>query len=299
MELILPARRGLGWHNAKMLSRLMVLGAALLFSTGGAAIKAVSLTGWQTAGLRSGVAGVALLLLVREARRGWKWQVAPAGVLYAATLVLFVHANKLTTSANAIFLQSTAPAYLILIGPLLLKEKLKSRDLWFALALAAGMGLFFTGVENPLATAPEPARGNVYAALSGLTYALTLASLRWMAHGRGEESGALATVTAGNLLAFLICLPQALPLGHVTGVDAGVVLYLGFVQIGLAYWLLTHGMKHVPAFEASTLLLLEPVANPVFTWLFHGEQPSGRALAGGAVIVASTLVKVWGERRSG
>jgi len=79
--------------------------------------------------------------------------------------------------------------------------------------------------------------------------------------------------------------------------DGIVLLYLGSIQIGLAYWLLTHGIKHVTAFEASTLLLLEPVGNPIFTWIFHGEKPGERALAGGAVILVSTFVKLWFDRR--
>lgn len=283
--------------HSSLTSRLMVLGAALLFSTGGAAIKATSLGGWQTAGLRSAVAAVALLLLVPESRRGWKWRILPVGLAYAATLVLFVHSTKLTTSANAIFLQSTAPAYLLLIGPLLLKEPVRRNDLLFTLALAAGMTLFFTGVENPVATAPAPAEGNLYAALSGATYALTLAGLRWLAHRPEAANAALATVAIGNILAFVISLPNALPLASVSAADVAVLLYLGFIQIGLAYWLLTRGMRQVRAFEASTLLLLEPVGNPVFTWLFHGEQPALRAMAGGAIIVLSTFVKVWRERR--
>lgn len=275
-----------------MLPRLMVLGAALLFSTGGAAIKATTLDGWQTAGLRSLVAAIALVVLTREARNGWNWRVWPVGLAYALTLVSFVHATKLTTSANAIFLQSTAPAYLLLIGPLFLKESIRRRDLIFTAALVAGMVLLFTGAINPAATAPDPARGNLFAVFSGAAYAVALAGLRWQSGG-----SALATVVAGNVLAFVISMPSALPVTSFTPADAAVLLYLGFIQIGLAYWLLTHGMKHVTAFEASTLLLLEPVANPVITWIFHGEKPGERALAGGAVILTATFVKLWFDRR--
>ncbi len=270
----------------------MVLAAALLFSTGGAAIKATSLNGWQTAGLRSLVAAIALAVLVPEARRGWNWRVWPVGLAYALTLVSFVHSTKLTTSANAIFLQSTAPAYLLLIGPLFLKERVKHRDLVFTAALLGGMVVLFTGVGNPVATAPDPALGNLFAVFSGAAYALTLAGLRWQAGG-----SALATVVCGNVLAFAISIPAALPVTGFSAGDGAVLLYLGFVQIGLAYWLLTHGMKHVTAFEASTLLLLEPVGNPLFTWFFHGEKPGQRALAGGAVILISTFAKLWFERR--
>jgi len=276
----------------------MVLGAALLFSTGGAAIKGTALSAWQTGGLRSAIAALALLALLPDARRVWNWRVWPVGLAYALTLVSFVQANKLTTSANAIYLQSTAPAYLLLIGPLVLKEPLRRKDLWFALALVAGMALFFTGVENPIATAPNPKLGNLWALFSGATYAVTLAGLRWQAHQSGSESAALATVTAGNLIAFALCLPGALPITAIRTSDVTVLLYLGVFQIGLAYLLLTRGMKRVPAFEASTLLLLEPVCNPVFTWLFHAERPGAQSVAGGAVILAATFVKVWTERSS-
>ena len=102
--------------------RLRVLGAALLFSTGGAAVKACTLTAWQVASFRSGIAAAAVFLMSPPARRQWTWRVWLVGMVYAATLVLFVRANKLTTAANATFLQATAPLYVLLLGPLLLRE---------------------------------------------------------------------------------------------------------------------------------------------------------------------------------
>lgn len=273
----------------------MLMGAALLFSTGGAAIKATSLTSWQTAGFRSAVAAAALWLLVREARAIFHWRAWPVAVAYATCLVLFVHATKLTTAANAIFLQSAAPAWMLLLGPLLLKEPVRRTDLLYAGALAGGMALFFAGVQDPQATAPDPMRGNLYGLLSSIAWALTLAGLRWMA-AHAQAGAALATVTAGNLLAFAFCLPAALPVEAIPVKDALLVLYLGFVQIGAAYWLLTRGMRSVPAFESSTLLLLEPVANPVWTWFIHGERTGRYAVLGGLIILASTFVKAWAAR---
>jgi drug/metabolite transporter (DMT)-like permease len=102
-------------------NRLLLVAAAILFSTGGAAIKAATLTGWQVACFRAGVAALVLLAALPQARRGWTWRIAPVAAAYAATSVAFAMANRLTTSANAIFLQSTAPLYLLLLGPLLLK----------------------------------------------------------------------------------------------------------------------------------------------------------------------------------
>jgi drug/metabolite transporter, DME family len=275
----------------------MLVGAALLFSTGGMAIKATSLNGWQIAGLRSIVAAITLALLIPEARRAWNWRVLVAGLAYASVLISFVLATKLTTSASAIFLQSTAPAYLLLIGPLLLKEPLSRADGWFSLALAIGAGLLFMGTEGPQPTAPDPVRGNLLGAFSGMAYAFTLAALRWQARRDASGGGALATVTAGNLLAFLLCMPMALPLPPIGGKDAGVILYLGVIQIGLAYWLLTRGMRRVPAFESSALLLVEPVCNPVWVWFVQREQPGPGVLAGGAIILVSTLARIWSSRK--
>jgi drug/metabolite transporter (DMT)-like permease len=220
----------------------------------------------------------------------------PVAAAYAATLILFVLANRLTTSANAIFLQATAPLYLLLLGPFLLHEPIRRADLFYILAIGAGLGLFFAGRDPVAATASNPPRGNLLALASGLSYALMLAGLRW--HGRrgGQDSG-IATVAAGNLIAFAAALPMALPLHSFSARDAAVILYLGAAQIGLAYWCLTRAIRHVPAFEATTMLQVEPAMNPVWTWLIHGERPTLWALAGGAVILAATLLNTWYGRR--
>ena len=282
--------------------RLQLLGAAVLFSTGGAAIKATTLDAWQVAGFRSAVAAVAVFLLVPAARRGWSWHVLPVGAAYAATLVLFVTANKLTTSASAIFLQSAAPLYVLLLGPLLLKERVRGRDLAFMAPVALGLALFFVGADAPAHTAPDPARGNLLAALSGVFWAFTLVGLRWMGNRVGPEGSALPTVVAGNAIAFLACLPAALPVVGATTGDWVAIGYLGVFQIGAAYLLLTSGIRHVPVLEASVLLLLEPALNPVWSWLAHGETPGLWSLAGGALILGATTFRtLWdagAERRT-
>lgn len=277
-------------------ARLMVIGAALLFSTGGAAIKATSLTGWQTASARSLVAAIALLFLVPECRRGWRWPVLPVACAYAATLILFVLANKLTTSANTIFLQSTAPAYLLFLGPLLLHERIRRADVWLTAALVTGMLLLFVGTETPFRTASNPSLGNLLAAASGFTYALTLTGLRWLAR-KSTDNPALATVAAGNALVFLVGLPQAWPFTSWTHSDVMVIFYLGCIQIAAAYWLLTRGMRVTNAFETSAFLLVEPVLNPFWSWLTHGERPSAWGLTGGALILAATAVRVLASNR--
>jgi len=271
-------------------SRLELVAAAVLFSTGGAAIKATSLTGWQVACFRSGVAAIALVALLGPARQRWSRRTLVVGCAYAGTMVLFVLANKLTTAANAIFLQDTAPLYLLLLGPWLLGEPVRRTDFKLMVAVAAGIALVFAGQQEPLETAPDPSRGNLVALASGLSWALTIAGLRSMASPAGSAPP-LTAVVAGNLLAFLLALPKALPVAGAAAQDWWLVAYLGVFQIGLAYLFLTRGVRGVPALEASLLLLVEPASNPVWSWWMHGEQPAKLALAGGVLILAATSAR--------
>lgn len=273
------------------------MAAAVLFSTGGAAIKAITLTPWQIASFRSGIAALALAVFIPDGRRHWRWTLFPVGAAYAATLVLFVIATRLTTSANAIFLQSTAPLYLLLIGPFLLREPLSRSDLLFLLAVAAGMWLCVGTAQHAGATAPDPRTGNLLGAATGLTWALTVSGLRWLGRREGPSNAATATVVVGNMLACLVTLPMALPPPHAGWKNAGVLLYLGVFQIGLAYLFVTRAIRHVPAFEATTVLLLEPALNPIWVWLAQGEHPGSASIAGGVLILSATLVNAWWQSR--
>lgn len=282
--------------------RLGIVGAALLFSTGGAAIKLCSLDGWQVATVRSGIATLALALLFPRALRGWTWRTLVVGCAHGATMLLFALANKLTTAANAIFLQSTAPLYILVLAPFLLRERARSRDLALMAAIAVGLALFFIDLDPTTASAPEPLLGNLLGAASGVSWALTLLGLRWLARTQPDRAGtgaehSLAAVIVGNGLASLCALPMAWPLTGGTGTDWLILAYLGVVQIALAYILLTYGLRRVPAFEGSLLILTEPTMNPVWAWLVHGEVPGAWALVGGALILGSTVGKSWTERR--
>jgi DME family drug/metabolite transporter len=264
--------------------------AALLFSTGGAAIKAADFSAWQIASFRSGVAAVALLLLVPGARRGFGWKPALVGVAYAATVTLFVLANRLTTSANTIYLQSTAPLYVLAFAPLLLRERITRRDLPVIAAVLGGLACVLLGSDHPSATAPNPGRGNLFAALSGLSYALLLIGLRWLGRDGNGERG-IAAVILGNMIAFLAALPMALPIGPHSAVGWGMILYLGVFQIAVAYLLVTTGLRHVRAIEASLMLLVETAFNPLWAWLFLREVPATLALAGGGLIIGATVLQ--------
>ena len=316
-----PRRRALA-------PRLELLAAAALFSTGGAAIKAVHVAGWPVACVRSAIAAAALLAALPQVRRRPTWRMLAVAACYAATMILFVQSNKLTTAASSIYLQATAPLFVLLLGPWLLGERSRRGDLLSMAAIALGLLLLVAGLEPASATAPEPLRGNLLAALSGLTWALTIVGLRALSRGGGggvavgepvagatgavagagagvamaEAAGAAggdALVAAfwGNVLAAAAALPFALPLPAVRAADWLVLGFLGLFQIALAYVLLARGIGGVPALEASLLLLLEPVLNPIWAWLVHGERVGPRVLAGGALILAATLLNSWHDAR--
>jgi DME family drug/metabolite transporter len=271
--------------------RLAIALAALIFSTGGAAIKFANFTAWQVASFRSGVAALTLLLVLPAVRGGITRRSFLVGVAYAATLVSFVFANRLTTSANAIYLQSTAPFFVLLLGPILLRERVRSRDLPVIAAVLLGLALVMSGTDVPSRTAPDPVRGNLLALVSGVSYALMLCGLRWLGRGGSNPHEALAAVVLGNVIACGATLAMALP---VTGQDAGdwlLIGYLGVVQIALAYLLVTYGLRRVPALDASLLLLVETALNPLWTWLLLAEVPSTAAMAGGAVIIGATVLQ--------
>ncbi len=269
-------------------ARLLVAGAALLFSTGGTGIKATAFTAPQVACFRAGTAALVLALLLPEARRGFGLRPFLVGLCYAATGLLFVHSNKLTTAANSIFLQSTAPIWVLALSARVLGEPVKRRDWAFLAALAAGMTLFFVGSEPPRATATAPLVGNGLSAAAGLTSALMMLGLRWL--GRGGGGGALPAAMTGNLIIFAVQLPLALP-AHGSPRDWAIVAFLGSVQIATGYALLIAGLRHVPAVEASLLLFLEPVVTPLWAWLLHGERQASWALAGSLLIAAATFAR--------
>ena len=277
-------------------ARLSVLAAAFLFSTGGAAIKGTALSSFQVAGFRSAVAALVLALLLPEARRGFGRDLLPGAFAYAATLVCFVAATKLTTAAAAIFLQSTAPIWVLVLAPWLLGEPVRKSDLPYVAAAAVGLLLVFLGSREAVATAPRPGLGNAVALASGLFYALLMILLRRLARSGDERDRTLPATVLGNAIAFAVCLPFALPVVRVEPRDVAAIVYLGAIQIGLAYWLFARGLRALTALEVSLLVLLEPVLNPLWTWLLHGERPSALASAGGAVMLAALALRALLDR---
>ena len=279
-------------------ARLAALAAAVLFSTGGAAVKVAAFTTAEVSGLRSGIAALTLLLWYRRDLVWTRWTV-PAAIAYAAMLTLYVAATRLTTAASAIFLQSTAPIYVLLLSPFVLGERVTRRDGRYLVAVAAGMVFCFLGQTGATTTAPRPDLGNILAAGSGLFWALTLIALRHLNREADRpvpgEAG-MTVVVAGNGVAFLMALPWMFPTPKAVPIEWMTVIYLGVIQVGLAYVCLMRATRRLPALEVSLLLLLEPVLNPVWTWIVRDEVPGRWTVAGGAVILGATAIRTWGSR---
>jgi drug/metabolite transporter, DME family len=271
-------------------ARLQVFAAALLFSTGGAGIKAAAFTGLQVSALRSGIAALALFLMLRG-----RLVISPAvlltGIVYGATVTLFVLSTKLTTAANAIFLQATAPLYLLLLGPLVLSERFRVRDVAFLTVVAIGLAFCVIGRPPATTTAPDPATGNLLAVVCSITWAFTLLGLRYLQRDHTQSGVGMSAVVIGNFFASIAALPFALPLPTASASEWVTIAYLGICQIAVAYMFLTAAMRALPALEVSLLLLIEPVLNPIWTWLIRGEDPGNYTIVGGAIIIAATAIK--------
>lgn len=272
---------------------LFVLAAALLWSTGGLFIKWVTLSGLELSFGRSLLAAITVAIFTRREGFGLNLVTAMASLLYAALLLLFVLATKETTAANAIFLQYTAPVYLLIFEPLFYKEKFRSRDLIVVIFCVLGMSLFFVGKLRP-----QDVTGNLLALASGLCFACYFLLLR---HTKARAVNRASSVIYGNLLLVVIAAPAALKvLPHISKADAIGIVYLGVVQIGIAYTLFTVAMaRGVRSLDAGIVGYVEPVLNPIWVFLAIGERPTSWAILGGAIIVAAVVCHMLLEARRG
>lgn len=266
--------------------RLCLLAAALLFSTAGMAVKGSTFTTAQIGCFRAIVAAITLLILVPDTRRRPDLKALLLALVYGGCMGTFVIATRLTHAANAIFLQDTAPLFLLMLGPLVLKEPMRRRDPFLLAAILGGMLLLFSADVAESRNAPDPDLGNAVALVSGLCWAITLMGLRQRAKS-GMPTGPV--ILAGNIMAALMFAPFVESVEPQSALSIGGIIWLGAVQIGLAYMLLVKGLARVPALQASLLMLIEPVLNPVWAFLVHAEVPHTLVIAGGAIILATTL----------
>jgi drug/metabolite transporter (DMT)-like permease len=267
--------------------RLLVAGAALLWSTGGLAIKLVPLDALGVVFWRAALTVAFLVAVFRPSLERWKKASLATAIVYAMMILSFVTATKWTTAANAIFLQYTGPFYVLALGPWLLKERFRREDAVAIAVALGGMSLFFVGRLESGHLA-----GNLMGVVSGVFFGLTVLLLR-----RDQSRDPMASVFLGNLLAAVIALPFAWGNLALDAKGFAVVAFLGIVQMGVAYILFVRGLSVVPAAEASLLGMLEPTFNPLWAFLGLGERPSAFALLGGAIVLGAVAGRtVWGTR---
>jgi drug/metabolite transporter (DMT)-like permease len=259
---------------------IFLLVAATLWSSGGLLIKLVSWNPVAIAGLRSLIAALVLLVFFRNSRLSWSFSQMGGAIAYAVTVTLFVVATKLTTAANAILLQYTAPVYIGLLGAWFLGESTQWFDWITIFVIIGGMTLFFL---DHLTTGNL--LGNGCAILSGLSFSCLILFLR-----RQKNESPLGSIILGNLLTGLIGLPfmfksMPSPMGWV-----GLIL-LGVVQLGLSYVLYSEAIKQVTALEAVLIPGIEPILNPIWVFLILGEVPGKWALVGGFIVFVSVTAR--------
>ncbi|MDR3672209.1 MAG: DMT family transporter [Holophaga sp.] len=263
------------------------IAAALLLSSAGLFIKALSLGPFQINFYRSLIAAPTILLVQWHRRQPLNLdltaQTLACGLCYAGVMILFVAATKFTTAANAVFLQYTSPVFLLVLEPLWFRLPFARRDLVTVVACLAGMVLFFTGRMER-----GGALGNGLAVASGLSLALFSLLLK-IIQRRHPEQETFGIVVLGNALVVLICLPFALPHLALTPHQLLAMVYLGVFQLGLSWMLFAAGMRFLSATAAVITCMLETVFNPLWVFLGMGERPSGFAMLGGMVMIGALV----------
>lgn len=269
---------------------VFVLLAVLLWSTGGLFIKLTTLDAFAVNAGRSLLAAITVAVFTYKKGLRIDGFTLLSSFLYAGTLTCFVYANKNTTAANAIFLQYTAPVYILILAPFILREKFRFTDLITVFVCLAGMSLFFLepqNDQNKLAT--NVFWGNIAALVSGLFFGIYFVLLR---HPKSLKLNPALSVFYGNILIVLFMLPFIFnnPPEQLNSNDMLAILFLGIFQIGIAYVLFTNGIAGgVRSLDASIVGFIEPLLNPIWVFLFVGEKPSIWAILGGAIIIAAVV----------
>ncbi len=259
---------------------------SLLWSSGGLLIKLVDWDPLAIAGARSALGLVTMLFIAGRPRLTFSLDQVMVALSYSATMVLFVNANKMTTSANAVLLQYTEPVYIILLGRWLLPDEKTGVADWVCVAgVLSGMVLFFFDDLSLQANA-----GNLLAVLSGVTFAVTALFMRRQKEGRPADSLMLA-----HVLTFAVSVPFMIRSGPPSAVSLGGLALLGLFQMGIPSVLYGRGIRGVSAVGAAIITMLEPALNPLWVALIIGEIPSSRAIVGGCIILlcvtARTVLK--------
>ena len=256
--------------------------AALMWSLGGLFIKLVNLNPMAITGIRSLGAAIVLLIYIKKPKLYWNRYFFTGVLAYSMMVILYVISIRLTTAANAIFLEFTAPLYVVAFSYFLLNERINRFDIFAMVIIFLGMGLFFMDELSFYGF-----WGNILALLAGVCLALVTVLIR------KEKESAFEIVFFGNALTTIICLPFIIQgFSSTTQVDWFIIFGLGIFQLGIPYLLYTTALKYVSALDAILVGMLEPVFNPIWVYIFVGEAMGEWAFIGAALVIIGTLGRV-------
>ena len=256
--------------------------AALMWSLGGVFIKLVDLNPMAITGIRSLGAAVVLLIYIKKPKLYWNRYFFSGVIAYSMMVILYVISIRLTTAANAIFLEFTAPIYVVAFSYFLLNERINRFDIFAMVIIFLGMGLFFMDELSFYGF-----WGNILALLAGVCLALVTVLIR------KEKESAFQIVFFGNVLTAIICFPFIIEgFNSTTQIDWFIIFGLGIFQLGIPYLLYTTALKYVSALDAILVGMLEPVFNPIWVYIFIGEAMGEWAFIGASLVIIGTLGRV-------
>jgi drug/metabolite transporter (DMT)-like permease len=264
---------------------------AFLWSIAGLFIKVIDWNPIAIAGMRSLIASIVVFIYLKHPKFHLSFPQIAAAIANAATMLLFVSANKTTTAANAILLQYFAPVLTVFIGAILLKERTRVEHFAALPLVAAGMIVMFLDELSS-----GKVFGNVLAIMSAITFSFYFVFMRMQKDGSPLESILLSHwLTAG----ICIIVSFFLPVPHVTTKSLAAILVLGIVQVGLSAILFSIAIKRVSAVQANLIAVIEPVFNPIWVFFAIGEAPGTNTLIGGGIIIfAVTMASIISARRT-
>ncbi len=255
--------------------------ASTMWSTGGIFVKLVDWNPVSIAGLRSFIAALVMLTYIKKPKFTKSKPQILGTITTCTTMLCFIMANKLTTSANAILLQYTAPIFVAILGVWILKEKIRWYDILSITVVFLGMILFFIDNVNIGNTF-----GNIIAILSGFSLACMTISLRLQ-----KDGSVIDTTFFGNILTFIIAIPFFIfnPLSDIKSII--IIIIMGVFQLGIPYIFYVQSTRYLTALEAILITVMEPLLNPLWVYIFAGEKPGTYAVIGGIVVIVTVLLR--------
>jgi len=260
---------------------IAVFTAAILWSSGGLFIKLITLTPMQISFFRCSIAAITFAVIFRKKILQYNLLTFVNSLFYAGVLIFYVIAMKTTTAANAIFLQSTAPIYVLIFEPLLNKTKYEKSNIVTIIFCLLRMILFFLDDLTP-----GQLEGNFFGLMSGIFFAALFLGMK-----KNDKKYQQSSIFWGNILVAIICLPFIFSIEQLYFSQLWMVSFLGIFQIAIAYAFFSYGLKRVVAVEASIISMIEPVLTPVWVFIGYGEVPATTAIIGGIIILTAISIR--------